>query len=47
MCIMLFVYFFAVTAELRREYARFHDFSGMGTQDNNFSFLFLIFDTGL
>ena len=42
-----FVHFFAVTAQLRRKNAQFHDLSGMGTQDNNFPFLSLNFDTGL
>ena len=42
-----FVHFFAVTAQLWRENAQFHNLSGMGTQDNNFPFLFLNFDTGL
>ena len=42
-----FVHFFAVTAQLRRKNAQFHDLSGMGTQDNNFPFLFLNFDKGL
>ena len=42
-----FVHFFAVTAQLRRKNAQFHDLSGMGTQDNNFPFLSLNFDKGL
>ena len=42
-----FVHFFAVTAQLQCEYAHFHNLSETGTQDNNFSFLFLNFDTGL
>ena len=33
--------------QLRGENAQFHDLSGMGTQDNNFPFLFLNFYTGL
>ena len=40
-----FVRFFAVVARLRRENAQFHVFSRTGTQDNNFLFLFLNFDT--
>ena len=42
-----FVHFFAVTAQLLRENAQFHNLSGMRTQDNNFPFLFLNFDIGL
>ena len=40
-----FVHFFAVVARLRRENPYFHVLSRTGTQDNNFLFLFLNFDT--
>ena len=42
-----FVHFFAVVARLQRESASFHVLSRTGTQDNNFLFLFLNFDTVL
>ena len=42
-----FEHFFAVTAQLGCKNAQFHDLSGMGTQDNNFPFLFLNFDISL
>ena len=40
-----FVHFFVVTARLRRENAYFHVLWRTWTQDNNFLFLFLNFDT--
>ena len=45
---LFFVHFFAVVARLRRESAFFSRFVEDGrTQDNNFLFLFLNFDTFL
>ena len=41
----LFVYFFAVVARLQRETSYFHVSWRTWTQDNNFLFLFLNFDT--
>ena len=40
-------FFFAVVARLQRESALFHFLSRTGTQDNDFVFLFLNFDTVL
>ena len=40
-----FVPFLAVVARLQRERAKFHVLSRTGTQNNNFFFLFLNFDT--
>ena len=42
-----FVHFGAFVARLQRESASFHVFSRTGTQDNEFLFLFLNFDTVL
>ena len=42
-----FVHFLAVVARLQRVIAEFHVLSRTGTQDNNFRFLFLNFDTVL
>ena len=39
--------FFAVVAQLQHESAKMYVLSRMGTQDNNFLFLFLNFDTVL
>ena len=40
-----FVHYFGVTARLRRETAQFHVLSRTRTQDNNFIFLFLNYDS--
>ena len=40
-----FVHFLAVVARLQRESASFHVLSRTGTQDNEYLFLFLNFDT--
>ena len=44
-CITFFVHFFAVVARLRRETSYFQVLWRTWTQDNNFHFLFLNFDT--
>ena len=43
----VFVHFFAVVARLQRETSYFHVLWRTRTQDNNFLFLFLNFDTAL
>ena len=42
-----YVHFFAVIARLQRESSKFHVLSRTGTQENNFLFLLLNFDTVL